>query len=262
MILFLFKKAFWEGWDNIGQILLVNTGFFLGNAALLALALGLRDSSSWGLVPLVLGVPVNLALYGGGAAYLHKVVNYKSLSIKGILNCLWTRGLPSALYALPLMVGLFVLLTALRFYALQESFWGLVGLALTLWITLFISLALQFFFPILNGLDPKVWRALKKSFVLLFDNTAVALALGAGTLGLWGLTLTVVGGFFTGPGGIIFLQESCLRLLIIKYDYLEEHPEGDRRWIPWEELLVQEKERLGKRTLGNTIFPWKDRDPY
>jgi hypothetical protein len=42
-----------------------------------------------------------------------------------------------------------------------------------------------------------------------------------------------------------------------KYDYLEKNP-GDRRRIPWDALLVEDRERVGKRTLKGMIFPWKE----
>jgi hypothetical protein len=40
--------------------------------------------------------------------------------------------------------------------------------------------------------------------------------------------------------------------------HLEKNPEADRRKIPWEALLVEEEERVGKRTLRGMIFPWKE----
>jgi hypothetical protein len=44
----------------------------------------------------------------------------------------------------------------------------------------------------------------------------------------------------------------------MKYDYLEENPRADRKHIPWETLLREERERVGKRTLKGMIFPWKE----
>ncbi len=46
---------------------------------------------------------------------------------------------------------------------------------------------------------------------------------------------------------------------MFKYDYLESHPEVNRRQIPWEELLFDEREKIGPRTLRGMIFPWRNK---
>jgi hypothetical protein len=43
---------------------------------------------------------------------------------------------------------------------------------------------------------------------------------------------------------------------MVKYDYLEEH--GQAKSIPWEELLEDEEDKMGRRSLRGMIFPWKD----
>ena len=43
-----------------------------------------------------------------------------------------------------------------------------------------------------------------------------------------------------------------------KYDWLEANPEANRKKIPWDALLMDDKERVGKRTLRGMIFPWKE----
>ena len=44
--------------------------------------------------------------------------------------------------------------------------------------------------------------------------------------------------------------------------YLEEHPElttkKERKNIPWEELIYEDRETLGPRKLRSFLFPWKD----
>jgi len=44
----------------------------------------------------------------------------------------------------------------------------------------------------------------------------------------------------------------------MKYDWLEANPGADRRKIPWDALLIDEREKTGTRSLKNLIFPWKD----
>ena len=49
-----------------------------------------------------------------------------------------------------------------------------------------------------------------------------------------------------------------MKLRLYKYDYLEENPDAKRNDIPWDALLIDERERVGKRTLRGMIFPWKE----
>ena len=62
--------------------------------------------------------------------------------------------------------------------------------------------------------------------------------------------------------GILINNTNALRILLYKYDYLEEHPElttkKQRRQIPWDDLLFEDREIVGKRTIRNFLFPWKD----
>jgi hypothetical protein len=61
-----------------------------------------------------------------------------------------------------------------------------------------------------------------------------------------------------GLGSIVLLLQVATKLRIYKYDYLEENPEANRRKIPWDAILIDDKQRVGKRTLRGMIFPWKE----
>ena len=61
-----------------------------------------------------------------------------------------------------------------------------------------------------------------------------------------------------GVSGISLSQQVAMKLLMFKYDFLEEHPNTPKKQLPWEELLFDERERVGKRTFKGMIFPWKE----
>jgi hypothetical protein len=61
-----------------------------------------------------------------------------------------------------------------------------------------------------------------------------------------------------GPAGALLFLDEAFRLRLLKYDYLEANPDANRKQIPWDALLIDERERTGTRTLRNFIFPWKD----
>jgi hypothetical protein len=49
-----------------------------------------------------------------------------------------------------------------------------------------------------------------------------------------------------------------MKFLMLKYDFLEENPDINRKKIPWDIILRDERETVGTRTLGDMIRPWKN----
>ncbi|MDR1985520.1 MAG: hypothetical protein LBP88_00935, partial [Treponema sp.] len=58
--------------------------------------------------------------------------------------------------------------------------------------------------------------------------------------------------------GILLYLDEALRLRLLKYDWLEVNSDATLRKIPWDALLIEEREKTGTRSLKNFIFPWKD----
>jgi hypothetical protein len=84
---------------------------------------------------------------------------------------------------------------------------------------------------------------------------AVGLAIG----GVFIMLVSFVTAFLVpGITGLAIWYQSALRLRMYKYDYLEEHPDTPKREIPWDALIYDDRERVGKRTLRGMIFPWKE----
>ena len=52
-------------------------------------------------------------------------------------------------------------------------------------------------------------------------------------------------------------SQDAMKLLMFKYDYLDENPDADIKHIPWDDLLYDEREKVGPRSLKSMIFPWK-----
>jgi len=93
--------------------------------------------------------------------------------------------------------------------------------------------------------------------LICLDNTGLAIFMVINNI--IALVLSVFFAFmFPGPVGILLYLDEALRLRLLKYDYLEANPGVNRRKIPWDALLIEERERTGTRTFRNFIFPWKD----
>jgi hypothetical protein len=139
----------------------------------------------------------------------------------------------------------------------MNSMAGLFFAAIIFWTLVSGVLSLQFLFAVRSRLDTKLFKIFKKCFIIFFDNPAFCLFTFAASLVM--LSVSVFLAFlFPGPAGILLFVDEALRLRLLKYDWIEEHPGEDRRKIPWDALLIDERERTGTRSLKNFIFPWKD----
>jgi hypothetical protein len=93
--------------------------------------------------------------------------------------------------------------------------------------------------------------------IIFFDNPGMAFfSLIHNTVVL--IISALLAFLFPGPGGILLFLDEALRLRLLKYDWLEANPDSDCRKIPWDAILIEEREKTGTRSLKNFIFPWKD----
>jgi len=257
LIGFLMKKAFWDGWDNMGKILLMNLMMIVLLAVPVFVPRWLVSLPVLSILSLVAGVLALFVYIGGASRYARDIVYYKSPELKelpGHIRDTWKQSLFLGAGAL---VFYFVCFVGFRFYGQLGNMMGLVGMAFLFWVSLIVSIALLFFLPVLNHLDRDIRKILKKCFIIFFDNTGAAIFLFLAVLFNAGLSV-VLAFILPGVGGILILLESTMKLLMMKYDYLEENPDADRKKVPWNALLLEEREKIGKRTLKGTIFPWKE----
>jgi uncharacterized membrane protein YesL len=257
MILFMFKKAFWDAWDNMGRLLLINFVMILLLAIPVFVPKALIDVPVMSFSLLVLSILLIFVYIGAVSAYVRDIVQYNSPDLKDILTHLKENWKKSLILGAASIFFYFICFTGFQFYSALGNTMGLIGLAFLFWIFLIVSITLVFFFPVMNNLDKDLKKIVKKSFILFFDNTGVAIALAIGIVlnAVFSLALAFI---LPGIGGILILQESAMKLIMMKYDYLEENPEADRKKIPWSALIREEREKVGERTLKGTIFPWKD----
>jgi hypothetical protein len=208
------------------------------------------------LVLLLIGVAALAVLCGAASRMTADIVDYKQPGFAEFFGFLKQSWANSLLGAGLLAAYLFVVSVAFPFYA-GKGVVGWLAMGLLFWVTVAALLAAQYFFPIQSRLDRKFRKIIRKSFLLLFDNTIF-------TFGLLAVALVIfVASAFTAfllPGvATVFLWWStALKLRLYKYDWLEQNPGADRRKVPWDALLIDDRERVGKRTLKGMIFPWKE----
>ncbi len=137
---------------------------------------------------------------------------------------------------------------------------GALAAGVLFWFGLAALLSLQYYIPLRARLGGGFGKNLRKSFILFFDNPSFSVFLA-----LYNAVSLALSGFlaFLAPGfaGLALALDCGLRLRLYKYDWLEKNPLSPRRArraIPWEELLAEDRELVGKRTLKGMIFPWKE----
>ena len=256
MIGFLIRKTFYDLWDNMFRIVLVNLGFIVVFAIPIFLP-GLFESPALIIATRAIGILCCSVYLSASALSVKSISDYGSFGFGDFFRNLkeaWPAGL-----AIGFVVIIFFLMAiiVLPFYMSIESPVGLLFAAIVFWTLVLALLSLQFFFAIRARLDAKLSKVFKKCMIIFFDNSGMAFfSLIHNTVVL--IISLFLAFLFPGPGGILLFLDEALRLRLLKYDWLEANPDSNRRKIPWDALLIEEREKTGTRTLKNFIFPWKD----
>jgi hypothetical protein len=262
MIGFLVKKGFFDLWDNLFRAALINLGF-IASLAIPVFLPGLFVSIPvLSLAVIFLGVLWCFVYLAAAALSLKAVSDYGSFGFGDFFRNL-KAGWPAGVLMGALVFLLWILVTvAIPFYLSMNSLIGLLLAAVIFWTLVVACLSLQFFFAIRARLDTKLTKVFKKCFIIFFDNPGFCIFSFFYNLIMLGLSVFLAF-LFPGPAGILLNLDEALRLRLLKYDWLEANPpaEGERvkrRKVPWDTLLIDERERTGTRSLRSFIFPWKD----
>jgi uncharacterized membrane protein YesL len=253
---FLIKKTFFDMWDNMFRVILMNIGFMAIMAIFILLLPLVAEVAVLPWVVLILGIAI-LAVYMGAVSRMaSEIADYKQPGFADFWQFVKESFPTSLLFALVLCVYVIVIRVAFGFYGGMQSLFGPIAVSILFWVTVIMILAGQYYFPIQSRLDRKFRKIVKKSFLILLDNPAFTIGIF-----LCALLTSVISLFiaFIIPGftTVFLLWNTGFKLRLYKYDYLEKNPQANRRRIPWDALLVDDRERVGKRTLKGMIFPWK-----
>lgn len=271
---FLFKKNFCDGWDNLFSVVVINVLFLISMVGIILLSSFATsrladDASATNLVFMLIQTAIlflglfifNIFDFAYGEL-AQKIANFEGIHFLDFFKRISGVLLDAFLFSLLIIIVVFVSAYSLVFYIFQQQ--SLIGLfvgALLFWLDIFIALALQWFVPIRSTFHNKFGKCLKKCFIILMDNTGFSIIMALYNLLLLALSILPIG-FFPSLAGISISKHNAFRLRMYKYDYLEEHPElktpKERRNIPWEELIFEDREALGSRKLRSFLFPWKE----
>jgi hypothetical protein len=257
MIGFLIKKNFFDLWDNLFKVALINLGFIASVAIPVFIPSLLASVPALGLVVVFLGILWCLVYLSAASLSLKTISDYSSFGFRDF----WANlklALPTGL-----TLGIFVFLVyilasfIIPFYLQMNSMIGLLLAAVIFWTLVVGVLSFQFFFAVRARLDTKLSKIIKKCFIFFFDNPGFCVFSFLNNLVMLALSFFLAL-LFPGPAGILLFLDEAMRLRLLKYDWLEANPDANRRKIPWDALLIEEREKTGTRSLKSFIFPWKD----
>jgi hypothetical protein len=259
---FFIKKAFFDGWDNLFGLIAFNAVHLLLALMFIALPIILSAGVALGTAGLVLGI-VALSVWQAVTVFaMNEVSDYKSPSIReslAFIRLAWKPGLAQAGINVILWFSFSI---GIPFYLAQKSLVGTFFASILFWICIVVLLASQWFLPLCaRRSSPEkpvsITRQARIATILLADNPAFSIFLfiyNSAGLALSLFTAFIVPGF----AGLALACTDALKLRLMKYEYLESTPGANRKKLPWHDLLAEERELVGERTLKGMIFPWKD----
>jgi hypothetical protein len=244
-------------WDNMFRILLMNLGYILVLAIFFLLAPLFLTVPVLFFATIALGIAVAAVYTGVVSRMCTEIADYKQPGFSDIPRFLRESFGSSLILAAALGAYVFVVSVAFQFYGGLKSLAGPLAVALLFWVTVGWLFASQYFFPIQSRLDRKFRKIFRKTFLVFFDNPLFSIGLFICA------AIVLVASVFTalllpGISTIFLLWNAAFKLRLYKYDWIEQNPGANRKTIPWDALLVEDRERVGKRTLKGMIFPWKE----
>jgi len=257
MVGFFVKKTFFDGWDNLFQIAAFNAVHLALFSAFIVLPAALGSGTLVVAAAALLGIAVISVWQAVCVAAMNEAAEYRTPQFRKALG-----GLKAALVPGLFMGAVFILIgfsvtVGIPFYLMQKNLLGMAAASLLFWISLAAALTIQYFMPLMVRRGGGIKANLKAAMTLFLDNPGFSFFLFFHSFISLALSLAVA--FLApGPAGVALASVDAVKLRIRKYEWLEAHPGADRKKIPWAELLSEDKELVGTRTLKGMIFPWKD----
>lgn len=257
MVGFLVKKVFFDIWDNFISIVIMNLGYLI-IASSVVLASCITNYSLFGSY-ILFGFSIFLfSFYSLGVSSLtFKLSQYKKPNFQDFKNSYKNYFSHLIVHFMVCLIIFICLCFVVPFYFSIQNMIGICFGTLLLVFSLSLIIALQFYFPICFYFEKEnPVSTLKKSLGMFADNLGVSFFLFLRSI--FDIILTIfTATLIPGITGISLSRMDTTRLLVKKYEFLSKN-NSSKKDLNWEELLEEEKQLLGPRSLKNMFFPWKD----
>ena len=254
---FYIKKAFFDGWDNFIQLVLQNIIYIVFFLLIVGSVVVFGDNMALFLPAAIAIIFLFCLSMGGTSSVVYNWSEYKSETWRPFMKGVGRNIRHSMVFFLCLMVLFLLFFLVIPFYLSFNNIVGTIFGVMMVWLSVFLLLVLPYYFPLMNLLPGDgPFKTLKKCFIVAGDNIGYTIMLLLHNL--VDIVLTVVTmGLLPGWCGLMLGGQDMMKLLMKKYDWLEENPGKSVKEMDWSEILYDEKETLGPRSLKNMIFPWK-----
>lgn len=257
MVGFFVKKVFFDGWDNLFQIAAFNAVHLALFSAFIVLPAALGSGTLIMIAATLVGVMVISVWQAACVGAMNEAAEYRTPQFRKALSGLKAALVPGIFTGVVLILVGFSITVGIPFYLMQKNLLGMMAASLLFWISVAAMLTIQYFLPLMVRRGGGIKANLKASMTLFLDNPGFSFFLFIHSFISLALSLVVA---FLAPGlaGIALATTDAVKLRIRKYEWLEANPGANRKKIPWADLLKEDKELVGTRTLKGMIFPWKD----
>ncbi|MGP1459343.1 MAG: hypothetical protein ACTTKL_08540 [Treponema sp.] len=265
MLSFFFRKNFYDGWDNLVSFLVPNLivdGIVFSSAAVMIA--GRENLAVWIACTALIFCLCSIAVLAWTEAAA-KIAEGFTVPLKdfffAVPSCI-ADGLKyaAALFTLCAATGIGV-----AFYFLNgATIVGMMAGFAFCWVALIIFTALLWYPALRALLHNPFGKSVKKCFIILTDNALQSLVVAFYNLFLTLVSVVMIG-IAPGMAGLALSRVNALRLILKKYDYLNELDKNgtpanspERRKIPWNTILKNDIESVPPRPFKAFIFPWKE----
>jgi uncharacterized membrane protein YesL len=257
----IYKKSFWNTYDNIGRLILLNVIWFLMFPLPTFLTFRYLPLSPYARigVTVAIGLLTHAFATSGVFALTAHLVDYREISVRRFLA--EARVYFARMLGLGLIFGtvFFILFQSTRFYLNLRVAGGVVGFFLAgvqLWIGAFLLLMQVYLFPLLVTRNWGIKRTIKWSAMLLVLKPGLTVLMFLQALAIF----LLVG--ITGIGVVVLLMSltsiflnTTLREILRE---IEETTEPKRKPTSWKEIFEDEarKKEEEDRSLKDLLRPW------
>jgi hypothetical protein len=263
MIRFLLRKFFYDLWDNLFTIILLNLGFLCLVVLALTVPSFLAFYPPLSVAAFVVLVAAAFVYVCAAALSLKAASDYRSFGAADFFGALKPACLSGLVLGGLFLAGFFLIRFTVLFYLARGGFAGVMFAAFCFWTALVLAAAFQFLPAVFSRLEKRPLKAVKKCLIIFFDNIPFSFF----SLFFAAVLSAPVILFPAFP--LLYLDEA-LRLRLLKYDWLEAQAPDEKaagkpvlengkksRKIPWREILAEDMEKTGKRTWKDFVFPWR-----
>ena len=255
MFLFLVKKAFFDFWDHLGAMLIINLGYFAILAFTVYVPSHFASHHILSLVTYFIKFSLFFLYTGAINRIIKQYADFSRTSFSDFMAYLKASLISSFLFS-SFVLGIFLIVMAsLNYLKLVTGFMSVLGFGMLFWIIVICFMTLPYVLAFDARSNGNFLTCLKKAILMFIDNALFSIGLLIGALIICGIS-TFFAFIIPGIGMLLLWYNVAVRLRLAKYDYLEQNPNTSRWNIPWKDILKDDMERLRSRTLKRLIFPW------